>query len=228
MDLRAAMTIANKNIGVSILGIGYAVVLFYIIFFGVLGFGVIMYGYYGVYLDISFLAILAILLFFPGYIYAHMNLFSNIITRQPKSFNAMTDIMIIGSLKSLPITIIKLFLTLILSIPSIILIAFFNLDLPILLAIVFNLLFASIISEYIFSYSYYFHITQGVNMLKSIRTGVTISIKTLLLNLPIFFIYYLILLIQLLPVVNLMLLLWLPIAHVYVVGNFRKNASAGI
>lgn len=228
MNLRAAIEIVNKNIGVSILGIGYSIILFYILIFGVLGIGIIFYDYYRINLGILELLGLAIILFFPGYMYSQMDLFNRIITKQPKSFNAMTDIMIIESMKAIPISIVKLLILLILSIPSILLITFFSLELPLLIIIVLNLLMANIISEYLTSYSYYFMFTKKLNVLQSLKTGIQISVKTILMNLPIFSLYYLIVIIQLLPVINIVFLLWLPVFHVYIVGNFRKNASAGI
>lgn len=222
MDLNAAIAIANRNIATLILIIVYAVGLFYIILMGSLGLGNILYSYYSLDIEPLILLVGAFIVFYPGYLYSQLDMFRRTIRKESKSFNLMTNIMIIESFLAFPITLAKLALIIILSSPAFIFYYTIGLNIIIILLILIILLVASIIAEYVFMYSYYFRMIGKLSILESIKKGVSISLANVN-SISYFSLYYLAQLVQLIPIINIIVIFWLPIIYILITGNVLKK-----
>ncbi|MEM1700986.1 MAG: hypothetical protein QW785_02970 [Candidatus Anstonellales archaeon] len=222
MKIEAAIAITNKNILTSYATLIYSTLLFYIALFGMLGTGVILYSFYGIFLEIPVLLLASFFIFFPGYLYSQFDQFIRVIRRDKRSFNRITDLFILGSLKSLPITIIKLLITSMLMIPSIVILLYLHLDIITIALIASNYLFASAITEYLFSYVYYYYLIVGRNLIKSLVDGLKESLSNIN-KIPVFFLNYVLSLIQIIPVINMTILFLIPWIYVLSVGNMFKR-----
>lgn len=227
MNLSRAMELANKNIATSLITIVYSTFLFYIVMFAVLGLGVILYAMYKIYVEAIYLIILGFYIFFPGYLFSQIDLFSSIIQQGKKSFNRLTEKLIVGSLQALPITLLKSIVFSLFMIPSILAYQFLTLDIIIIFLVGVNVLIAMAISEYLFYYPYFLYIVLQRKLFESIVEGIKLSLSNLFRMSIIHFPYMLAILIQLVPVLNLIVIFWTPVLHMYVVGNTLKGGSNG-
>ncbi|MCS7122699.1 MAG: hypothetical protein NZ908_01955 [Candidatus Micrarchaeota archaeon] len=225
MNLSKAMEIANKHITTSLITIIYSTFLFYVTIFATLGAGVIMYSMYKIYIDIIYLVFLGFYVFFPGYLFSQIDLFWNVIKQNRKSFNRLTEKLIVGSLQALPITIIKSLFLILFMIPSILSYQFLNFDILTIALVALNFLIGMAISEYIFYYPYFLYIVLQKKLVESIVEGIKLSLTNLFRMSIMYFPYMLAVLIQTIPLLNLIVIFWTPVLHVYVVGNTMRDRS---